>query len=65
MEDNDIIFLDIDDVIEIHNIALKRYWGQTGIRDHHPFTFSHLFIDSVNKAVTKDDLVSWYKLKVC
>lgn len=130
MEDNDIIFLDIDDVIEIHNIALERYGGQAGIRTHHlllsaiyqpqqtfggqflytsisemaavyayhlaenqPFidgnkrtAFSasvvflklngyslcatneevyQLFIDLANKTVTKDDLVSWYKLKVC
>lgn len=30
----EILFLDIDDVIEIHRITLERYGGQESIRDH-------------------------------
>jgi len=30
----DIFFLDIDDVLEIHNIAIEKYGGQNGIRDY-------------------------------
>ncbi|MGR3318436.1 MAG: Fic family protein [Candidatus Anammoxibacter sp.] len=30
----DIIFLDINDVLEIHNIAIEKYGGQNGIRDY-------------------------------
>lgn len=30
----DIFFLNIDDVLEIHNIAIEKYGGQNGIRDY-------------------------------
>ena len=31
----EILFLDIDDVLELHRIALERYGGQPGVRDQH------------------------------
>jgi len=32
--ENNIIFLDVDDVLEIHNIAIEKYGGQDGVRDY-------------------------------
>ena len=29
----EILFLDIDDVLELHRVALERYGGQPGVRD--------------------------------
>ena len=31
----EILFLDLDDVLELHRIALERYGGQPGVRDQH------------------------------
>jgi len=33
MKSDEIIFLDVEDVIEIHTIAIEKYGGQAGIRD--------------------------------